>query len=547
MPAEIPGFVYDAARGRYFRVQENHLNTQHVALRPAPEEGPEPGNGSRPANGRGIGSRYTREVIEGQKRARDEETRKKNRRRRRDGSHHQENMPQKRRGGRRLGDEIELHLRLRGTTTRIAGSVEGLIKERYATALSPRIVFESYNIGAGTPDAFAVDPVTKELFTGKRLAPDYRHHFCVTPLTDDLPMPEGDDAGHDETELTYDATSGKGWNHEETIPILDAALVLSISPISDGCAVWITRSSQNPYVDENEVGLSLIHISTRYSSRGAEVPWANWRDDFGDWGTQTYTLRSRVTWDAVGSPARDGKMLFATSKGVMTWDVNGDADFTDTGTAKEAMCVAWMDERLWLSGARNGKVQMGDIRDPNATVARLRHPGAVSAVRGLQPRCDWGLLAWGLENSSVYDLRWTKDAIDAGHVGKPNRHSAQGTMARNRKLVTRSLFEFETPESRKQRQYGMGFALDADAGIVAAASPHIRHSCHVGLWDVTTGKILEGPGPLTEKKFQHQSTSLQFVDLEGRGDGPKSLLIASRVHSLSKSPRSNAIIEAWEV
>lgn len=541
MPDEIPGFVYDAARGRYFRVQENHLNAQHVALRTAPEEESDPGNGSTSAKSRGVGARYTREVVEGQKRAREEETRKKNRRRRRDGDD-QTNVAQKRRGGRRPEDEIGLQLRLRGPTTRIAGSVEGLIKQRYAAALSPRAAFMSFDSrSGGGSDAFAVDPVTKELFTGKRLAPDYRHHFCVTPLNDELSIPAHGDGDHVETTPLYETTSGRGWNSEKSVPILDAANVCSVSPVSDGCAVWITQSSQTHYVDRSEISPSLIHISTRYSSRGVEVPWANWRDDFGDWGTQTYTLRDRVVWNAVANPARDGKILLATSNGVMTMDMNTDAYFTDTGAPKEAMSVAWMDERLWLSSTHNGTVQMGDIRDPNATVARLRHAGAVSAVHGLQPRCDWGLVAWGLETSSVYDLRWTKPATDS----KSRHRSGRRKKPKGGKPFTRPLFDFETPESRTQRRYGLGFALDAQAGIVAAASPHVLNSSQVDLWDATTGKILKGPGPLMEKKFPNQVSSLQFVDLEGRGDGPKSLLVGT--YAPPKANRRNAIIEAWEV
>lgn len=541
MPAEIPGFVYDAARGRYFRIQENHRNTQHVALRAAPPGNRDPGNNrSILANGEGVGARYTRQVVEGQKRAREEEKRGNNRRRRRAGDDSTDTV-QNQRGCRRLGDEIELQLRLRGpATTRLSASVQELIKQRYAASLSSRTVSKSFDLPASSTDAFAVDPVTKELFTCKRLGPDDRRHFCVTPLTDEFSIPGNEDETHDGTYPAYKATSGRRWETEKTIPILDAATVLAVSPISDGCAVWITQSNEDHYDDLNVP--MLINVSTRYSSRGAEVPWANWRDDFGDWGTQTYTLRGRIAWNAVGNPARNGKMLLATSKGAMLGDINANGEFTDTGVKTEAMCVAWMDERLWLSGSRNGTVQMGDVRDRNATVARLRSAPGLAAVHGLRPRCDWGLLAWGLKTSSVYDLRWTKPASDTGLDSGPNRHPSRRKKVKDEIPFTEPLFYFESPESRQQRQYGKGFALDAQAGIVAAAAPNIYHSC-VDLWDVTTGKILDGP--LRNKQFSIDLKTLQFVDLDGQGDGSKSLLVGTR--SRRGASETSAIIQAWEV
>lgn len=563
MPPEIPGFVYDDARGRYFRVQENHQNTQHVALRGAPPDSsgiasapsyiPTSGDGRevRAAVGatnnvsgtqRGaVGARYTREVVEGQKRARDgdggQRRRQKEREERRRHDASKVKQLQRPRRGRRMADEFDLRLRLGGATNGQAISVEGLIKQRYATTMSAYHVVDGGgdDDAVGTSAVFVVDPVSKELFTCQRHNRGRGEEFCVMPYSEQ-PPPDRSDTLPQESSYAVAGTTGAKWSASDAIPILDSAPLHTATVAADGCVVWVTHGLRRVH-DARVHDLCQVHVSTRYASFGADVPWAQWREDFGEWGTQCYMLATTVVWHVSASPARDGMVVFATSEGPIVQDVSARTEITLGGKWKEAMCVAWKDERVWLAGARDGTVRMGDVRDPRAVVGRLKHPDGVSAVQGMRPRCDWGVLVWGLQSSAVYDLRWTKTQTqqDPNPVyNRPNRVRARPS--------TKPLFAFDLPQVRMQRQYGMGFAFDANASVVAAAWPASLGQAKIGLWDATTGMILESA---LEKRSFEVSPCMQFVDLEGRGDAAKSLFVGGRDTGSVTYPKGT--IQAWEV
>ncbi|ETN36360.1 uncharacterized protein HMPREF1541_08637 [Cyphellophora europaea CBS 101466] len=609
MPVEIPGFVYDAARGRYFRVQENHQNTQHVALRSVPGSGNRGESAGQPSGERhagslpvdggrsrgGVGARYTREVVEGQKRIWAGEGRKK-RRRKDKGSSQPLSQPQTtpsqggveggrqsaphRRGSakhapdrqrhstRRLSSELELQLRFRHRAAITTGtSVESLIKQRYAATLEPRKGTASAGM-VGTSGVFVVDPVSKELFTSAQLGRGRGEEFCVTPYSDAATSPDEERENHgpiaaaattDDEEEAAPAAAAH-YNRANTIPIFDSAPLIAAATVADGCVVWVTRSPHDPtnQLQHNIAGVpgassDPIHTSTRYGGGGGgdgplggmpPLPWARWRDDFGDWGTQTMEQIDTHVWDVAGSPARDGTVVWASSRGVVVRSLGGAGDGAypgdvvtrRVGEAREAMCVGWKDENVWVTGDRDGRVGMGDVRvqlKGEGVVGRLRHgSGAVSRVQGMGSRCPWGVLVWGITGAAVYDLRWTKD-VPIESTSFERNGSRQGRKKRP-KWATQPLFDFDIPESRMQRQYGMGFAFDAEMGAVAAAWPGMLRSSHVGLWDVSTGKML--PGGLEERVFEDSVACMQFVDLEGRGEGVKSLLLSTKGR-----------IEAWEV
>ncbi|RMZ87952.1 hypothetical protein DV736_g4830, partial [Chaetothyriales sp. CBS 134916] len=84
---------------------------------------------------------------------------------------------------------------------------------------------------------------------------------------------------------------------------------------------------------------------------------------------------------------------------------------------------------------------------------------------------------------------------------------------------------FDVRPGSKQMRYGMAFDYDDQLGIVASASTDFYRTHRLGLWDVSSGRILE-PSPLVKHGFSQPVTCAQFVDLEHRG-GIKSLLTAS--------------------
>ncbi|RMD43649.1 hypothetical protein DV735_g1433, partial [Chaetothyriales sp. CBS 134920] len=168
------------------------------------------------------------------------------------------------------------------------------------------------------------------------------------------------------------------------------------------------------------------------------------------------------------------------------------------------MCVEWKGPNVVMTGDRAGQILLSDVRMPAAAaVIRATCPWAVSALRsvGHAHNNTNGILAWGLEGGRLFDLRFCKDQDDVNTI------------------------IFDVRPGRKQMRYGMAFDYDDQLGIVASASTDFYKTHRMGLWDVSSGKMLDS-SPLVQHQFPQPVTCAQFVDLEHRG-GIKTLLTGS--------------------
>lgn len=580
MAREIPGFVYDEEKGKYFRVQENHQHTQHVALRKAPDrEEPVGPTWPPPAT-----TAYTREAVEGRNRLRPDSVSMKQQK-----SKQEHPGPGKTtfRSTRYFRNEIDLQLRLRTRPFRHPGAltdVGSLIRERYATSLQSRALSQPGMIGMS--GVFTIDPSTRALFTATRLHRNRPEEFCVTPLS---PSPHSSQKSQKSRHIAG-APVGQQYQHtyatSTTTPIFDSFPLNTAIVLSPACVVWTTAEQVYPGPHPES---TVINISTQFSSLGLNAPWHQYRDQYGEWGTQSHSIfRGGRIFAAAAAPvgAHSGKVpnvIFASNTGVMMRDAIGAYDYVAVSKpswvsdglsvtprvngregdrdfyaqdGEEVVSVCWKDEWVWLAGRRDGRVLLGDTRIPDSVVNRLEvgHGGA-SRVTGLGKGLDWGVLAWGLQSAGVYDLRYCKEvptevpppqtdtesdspsftgSSHSRNAEQPRRglskspqkhkrpklpHPARTTSPRNQRPLTKSLLPMSIPTNYQQRQYRMGWAYSPSQSIVAAAYPTYLGGSKVALWDVRSGQMLPERGELGGRMFKDLVTCVQFVELDAVGDG----------------------------
>ncbi|RMZ83904.1 hypothetical protein DV737_g1467, partial [Chaetothyriales sp. CBS 132003] len=119
------------------------------------------------------------------------------------------------------------------------------------------------------------------------------------------------------------------------------------------------------------------------------------------------------------------------------------------------------------------------------------------------------------------------DANNNSHVISDLKTNESGTkvvFAGSAALWTRPAVVFDVRPGRRQMRYGMAFDYDDQLGIVVSASTDFHRTHRLGLWDVSSGRMVE-PSPLVKHGFSQPVTDAQFVDLEHRG-GVKTLLAA---------------------
>lgn len=601
MAREIPGFVFDASKDKYFRIQDNHRNTQHVALRRPPASEADT-NGTSSANDRRTSTKYTREVVEVLKR-------------------HQRPSISHPRGAkftkyetpsnaittiprrptktthshRQLSQEIVLQLRLRTSPHRnpyALCTINSRLTTHYAATLTGSLLSTPRTIGTSSP--FIIDPTSHTLFTTTQLHPNHGEEFCAIPLLETPSTYPDPTTTNNENHTTAPHSSTHLYNTSTATPILDSSPPLTITPLTPTTILWTTSTTTHnqmflPQTNPMEPEGTILHTSTRYTT-SSDIPWQSYREDFGDWGTSTLTLPNRRLYDAAsssssstdggGDSASDVMVVLGTSHGAMLrfpsgtiTDVGGRATTNSSGNnstarsydeKREIRAVGWLDDtgHVWLGGRRDGGVVMGDVRTPDGQVVRrFRHAGGgVARVRGLGRGKGWGVLVWGLGGAGVYDLRWTKDLFVDDGGGRGGVGGGGGKVRGRGQVATRPLLQFDMPGGCMQRQYGMGFDYAEELGLVAAAYPTVVGGSAVGLWDVRTGKMAgsEGnggagagvvsgwqrggvdgggdglawkggrwKGRLSDKMFSDTVGCMQFVDLEGQGEGVKTLVIAT--------------------
>lgn len=290
---------------------------------------------------------------------------------------------------RRFDDPVcgfELGMRLSGRGAGRQGTRSGVgdgVRRQYASLLrrntlmglgdpGPKFVVENRGegvagSGSGSRALFTTASVDGRWERGREM--------CVTPLlfegseateTEGCGMQSGDwesdqekkqseeDHGDDERRPNYDLST--------TIPILHAAEVTAMLPLSNSLIMW---SSLRPGTNERGEGggdASQLCLSKRYESE--YVPWRTLRDEFGDWATAVNQFQT-VVWDIAAPQSwSGGPVVMATGNGIRICEIGGGGmSFVSNPRASkqgeaamlsEYMVVAFKDERVYVAGDRRG-------------------------------------------------------------------------------------------------------------------------------------------------------------------------------------------------
>ena len=492
-PRDLPGFYYDPDRRKYFRIRPNHHATPSSSLA-----------GSTSGASNATIAKYTKQAVQTEQ------------------LHSREARIYHSKAERKRAENVRrsqffthpihrLDLSVRLGDRKSAGDD---IRKQYAWILRRNVVMK-----AGNPRSkFAVEEGSKALFTTAEVESRGgrgMREMCVTPLS----LNQGDDepvADSEELRPRYDPA--------KTIPVLNAPDAEVVLPLSERLVIWsIFRG------DNTQGGRSELCFSSKYAEDN--VPWQNWREEFGEWGTTVLQVESLI-WDiavprqSAGGAVTPRHMVMATSGGTKICEFDNGARGVsvvrtlettgDHGMVEQAMAVRFKDENVFMVGVRNGDVIFGDVRVKNS-VTRMKHDSAVSGLRRM--RNENLVLVNGLKGMAVYDLRYSRRA----KAGKKKYSFAE------------MILKFDVPESMQQKRYGLGFDYDEELNVAASAATDFMSQHRVGLWDCGSGKPIE-ESPLAKMEFKELVTCLQMIDLRDHGQSAKSILTMS-----------GGIVEEWHV
>ena len=469
MPADLPGFYFDPEKGKYFKIQPNHV---------APKD-----------------SKYSKQAVTAERKVQNEMTQ----------TQQHGAFIRRNRISRSPYLESPYGLLLRRQLGEIRrNSSTDIVKRAYARDLRERTIFQDLR-----SDGFAVEPKSKQLFAfsspratgspGRERGRD----FCIMKPTTVEVFDEDDAEGgiYEEVEV-YHGVEKTSYSRDFTFPIHDATQeLICVEPGDTDIVVWVTReveisNAQGAAGGMPGTGGSRVH----FSSRG----WPG--EEYGGWGTSVNNSAGTIR-DLKLSPY-GRKLLFGEEGSIFVLDPEAergqDGRRLVDKPRKDWMCVEWAGDNVVIGGNRSGEVWLADVRVGGGAVRRAICPWAVSAVRSVGRE---GILVWGLEGGRMFDLRYNHD--------EASRNTKSDEM-------TKPAMVFDVKDSWMQKRYGMGWDYDKQLGLVASASTDFR-THRVGLWDVNTGRRIE-EGQLAKKEFSAPVTCLQMVDLESRGF--KSLLTA---------------------
>ena len=185
---------------------------------------------------------------------------------------------------------------------------------------------------------------------------------------------------------------------------------------------------------------------------------------------------SEVDIQSSAAAPENSSLLFVlgTSHGIMTIDKqNVDAHFLSRkllpdGHAKDVFALEFLSNEpsVLMSGGRNGIINLTDLRVPNfGTQADfIRHASSITHIRQLD---DHRIIVAGLQSSLYqYDLRFRK------------------TAARTQPVL-------QYPEYHNKSTIRIGFDVDIESGVVAAAQEHDGNHPPLQLFSLHGGHVLK--------------------------------------------------------
>ena len=353
MPADLPGFYYDASKRKYFKIQANHI---------APE------------------SKYSRQAVAAERKHRNEVTQTQQR--------HEEVSKGRLRRASYLRHPV-LGLPFQRSLGDLKLSSSSIIKRQWASSLQDRFVFDSLK-----SDVFAIEQQSKLLFGISTPRGGTTREFCVTKPSLRL-------VHHDQPDMLRTPQDDVLlYETKDRIPLFDTnEQLICVEPISRDIVIWVTRNLEA--VNHGAGGMSKVNISRRRD-------WGWPGEVYGEWGTSSlYGEDDSIVWDVKASPHRT-KVALAETGHLVVCDLQGDLtcrQVTEDWEQKEWMCLDWKSEHVIVSGSRNGEIWLTDVRMGGGAVQRGKCPWAISKVKAIGKE---GVLVWGLEGAQVLDLRFAK-------------------------------------------------------------------------------------------------------------------------------------------
>ncbi|KAJ9617024.1 hypothetical protein H2200_000745 [Cladophialophora chaetospira] len=479
MPPSLPGYYFDPEKNRYFKIQANHV---------AP-----------------TGAKYSRQAVKAEKVIKKVQ--------RRDESVQRSKVATTVTRSKLLQHPLLSFDRRLGE---IRSSLTSHVAEYYAASLCSRDALTSAETYPGmglfpTSDYFAVDHDSGTLFSvlrrirmtqtgGPRLLAFHRNekpfdeqsHFYGDGSW--RMSPKRNDAGALYSSLNCET-------------IARVASVENITSIGSGLVLWVQGHGESHIPVECRVMVGACNTGP-FSNRRDLVHQAVFYNRIQDVAVQPRSALgpSNLAVLATGSSL----WLMDTS----TWRYPmAQYPLNQNDGTNDLMKIHFKDHNILMGGTRSGKMLLLDIREPStsstsrSSSTRIQHSGAVTNLRCL-PDGNSILLA-GLSTTETYDIRYAPLPSLKCHLPRSNsyRHSP-------------SVLTFNIPETRRQNQYGLGWAYDPELDImVAASTDHVKNH-RVGIWSVQTGRMVKSP--LNDFVSGAPVGSLDIVRVR---DGPKSILV----------------------
>ncbi|KIW79688.1 hypothetical protein Z517_06302 [Fonsecaea pedrosoi CBS 271.37] len=478
MPAELPGYYFDAEKNRYFKIQPNHV---------APS-----------------GSKYSRQAVRTEKIIRKAQQQ--------DELQHQLKLTQTVTRSRLLQHPLLVFDRRLGNMRKTAGA---LVSEYYAAQLTDTIAFSDFpprsklrgdylNENMLISGCFSIEEASGTLFTDCILSTGIRAasrtHMYGFHLGSQLDVAEQELVDSSKWPIPRNYEQSALYTPRNAEDIGDAIRTQHILSMGSGLVLWSEYCTA--YASPAE---AMVKVGACGSG-----PFAD-RHSMIHQASLVRTVRNLAA-----QPGRYTAAV-ATERGVYLMDLSHTSypliEYP-MGT-NELLRATFKDHNVIMGGARSGKLLLCDIRAPppstkggRTTATRLQHSDAVTNLAALPDGNR--ILISGQRSVKIYDLRFAPPPTLKSHLPRANTYKASP-----------AVLTFNVPETHQHSWYGVSFAYDPELNIVLRTSTDgYKNNC-VALWSASTGRML--PGPLNNHRFE---SSVACVAIARVRDGPKSIFVS---------------------
>ncbi|KIW92509.1 uncharacterized protein Z519_06356 [Cladophialophora bantiana CBS 173.52] len=483
MPAELPGYYFDVAKNRYFKIQPNHI---------AP-----------------LGSKYSREAV------RTEKVIKKAQRR--DELQYQSKLASTVTRSKLLQHPLLTFDRRLGHLRKSAGS---LVAAYYAAGLERKVVVRNPIAVGGctltaTPQyrrslrsgSFCIEEPSGILFgdcrswrmDGRQDCTDIHAFYPRSPY-EIGELLDGRDSLNWPTPLSHDTTIL--YSHKKVESIGRANGIRDILSVGSGLVVWSEDGFNPQHPEGTMVKVGACSVGP-FADRHGLVHQASFAEDIRNLAVQP----------------GDYTVALASERGLYLMDLFH-ASYPLTkyplGT-NELVKATFKDRNIIMGGTRSGKMLLCDIRAAppptkggRTTATRLQHTDLITGLAALPDGNQ--ILISGLKSMKIYDLRFAPQPSLMCHLPRSNSFKASP-----------AVLDFNIPFAPQYRHSWKGFAYDPELNIVLRASSDSggENNC-AALWSASTGRLLQSPLSRERFHFPIDDTAIARVR-----DGPKSIFIST--------------------